>query len=83
MTLLIHMERNQIFDEDEGDENGVGGICALQYQWVVCEDLVGGAIKYDTDCNPVDKGHWLQTWYLSKILHSQIFRLKVLHRKSA
>ena len=24
-----------------------------------------------------------QTWYLSKILHSQILRLKVLHRKSA
>ena len=34
------------------DKNGVGGIRALQ--WVVCEDLVGGAIKYDTDCNPVD-----------------------------
>ena len=25
----------------------------------------------------------VQTWSLSKILHSQIFRLKVLHRKSA
>ena len=24
-----------------------------------------------------------QTWNLSKILHTQIFRLKVLHRKSA
>ena len=24
-----------------------------------------------------------QTWYLSNILHSQIFRLKVLHHKSA
>ena len=24
-----------------------------------------------------------QTWNLSKILHSQIFRLKILHRKSA
>ena len=25
----------------------------------------------------------VQTWNLSKILHTQIFRLKVLHRKSA
>ena len=25
----------------------------------------------------------IQTWNLSKILHTQIFRLKVLHRKSA
>ena len=44
-------QENEIFYEDE-DDDGVGGICALQ--WVVCEDLVGGAIKYDTDCNPVD-----------------------------
>ena len=28
-------------------------------------------------------GRSVQTWNLSKILHSQIFRLKVLHRKSA
>ena len=27
--------------------------------------------------------HCRQTWNLSKILHRQIFRLKVLHRKSA
>ena len=26
---------------------------------------------------------FLQTWNLSKILHSQIFRLQLLHRKSA
>ena len=26
--------------------------------------------------------HPKQTWYLSKILHYQIFRLKILHRKS-
>ena len=32
---------------------------------------------------PVSEALLPQTWNLSKILHTQIFRLKVLHRKSA
>ena len=38
----------------------------------------GLVIQYNS---PIPGVCFPQTWYLSKILHSQIFRLKVLHRK--
>ena len=46
------------------------------------------ASNRDTPCHPplvilIVTLSSTQTWNLSKILHTQIFRLKVLHRKSA
>ena len=44
---------------------------------VTMNDIINGDLKIAHLNRP-----W-QTWNLSKILHTQIFRLKVLHRKSA
>ena len=41
-------------------------------KWSLCSDLI---VCFKCDV--------CQTWNLSKILHTQIFRLKVLHRKNA
>ena len=79
-----HIEEERFIKKEKKEiwqQNKKRRVTKVSKAWIITTTIIKTKINEDP-YHRTRKPH-CQTWNLSKILHTQIFRLKVLHRKSA